>query len=361
MSARENSGWLDETFESRILTRTQAPREFLPSSSLHQKDAKIIEIDDQTDIIDTVTFLVGGTHVVSGGDEGKIRCWRTEDGMEMGTPMDAGSKVCNIAVSQDGKWIVSGTSKGLVQVWNVENGDKLIEFQGHSNWVNAVDVSPDSTRIATGSDDNTASVWSLPTGQQLLGPWEHYHPVFAVKFSPNGRLVATAARQVALFSLNGGYVRIYDNWDGRVVADVPTVVTTLSYNQSLTWSSNSKQLFALSSYVFCLDASTGLTFSKWFIHDDDPGCIALGSNGTFIATSTESSVSFWDTTTHEKIGSVVEHSAPVESMDIFVNYDIVIGGGKKITLRSLYDVLPSSYVSSSFASRAWLVTLRLRY
>ena len=42
-------------------------------------------------------------------DEGKIRHWRVKDSMELGTPMNAGSWVCDIVVLRDGKWIVSGT------------------------------------------------------------------------------------------------------------------------------------------------------------------------------------------------------------------------------------------------------------
>ena len=72
-------------------------------------------------------------------------------------------------------------------------------------------------------------------------------------------------------------------------------------------------------------------------------CIALASNNTFIAVSAKLSVSFWDTTTHEQIGSVIAHSPVVWCMAISTNYDLIIGGGKRITLRGLCDILPSRY------------------
>ncbi|KAF8552430.1 WD40 repeat-like protein, partial [Imleria badia] len=100
--------------------------------------------------IRSVAFLVDGKHVVSGGEGRKIRCWRVEDGEEVGTPMDAGIPLC----SQLGK---------------------------------TVDVSPDGTRIATSSKDKTTCIWSLSTGQRLLGPLEHDDWVVAAKFSPDGR------------------------------------------------------------------------------------------------------------------------------------------------------------------------------
>ena len=304
----------------------------LESSKAQPSSAKTIEIDGRDEIY-TVAFLVDGKHVVGGDREGKIRRWRVKDGMEVGMPMDAGSTLFNIVASQDGKWIVGGIWES-VQVWNVESGKKVSEFKGHSHWVCAVDVSPDSTKIASGSGDKTACVSSLSTGQRLLGPWEHDHLVFAVKFSPDGRFVATATETV---------FRIYDGHDGSLVVNVP-IQTTLSLNHSLAWSSNNKRLFVVSSgKIICLDASTGATLSQWSSHGNEYNHIALASDGTFIAVSSNSSVSFWDATTHKEIGSVIEHTGKVECMANSTNNDIAIGGGNKITLRSLCDILPSSY------------------
>ena len=316
----------------------------LESSEVQPFPAKTIGIDGRGRIW-SVAFLVDGKHVASGDMRGKIRRWRVEDGTEAGTPMDAGGFVCNIAVSRDGKWIVSGTSRGLVQVWNADDGKKVTEFKGHHSYVNAVDVSPDSTKIASGSTDRTACVWSLSTGQRLLGPWEHDGLVFAVKFSPDGCFIATA----------GGSISVYDDRD--LVFNVPIDVAP-SLNHSLAWSSNSKQLFAVySGEIICLDAFTGATLSQWFIHGDIDNRIALASDGALIAASSGSSISFWDATTHEQIGSVVQHTDEVECMAISADYDIAIGGGNKITLCSFHNILPFFYCSyvSTFTSRTRLV------
>ena len=312
-------------------------------SSEDQPFAKTIEINAQGNIY-LVAFFVDGKHVVSGDAKGKIRRWRVEDGMEVGTPMDAGDWVCDIAVSRDGKWIVSGTGRGQVQVWNADDGKKVTEFKGHRDNVCAVDVSPDSTKIASGSNDWTACVWSLPTGQRLLGPWKHDWPLFAVKFSLDGRFIATATLR---------FISVYDSRDGNLVVTVPINVNH-SPNHSLVWSSNSKQLFAVSfGKIICLDASTGATLSQWSIHGDEYNRIALASDGAFIAASSGSSVSFWDATTHEQIGSVIQHFGQVECMAISANYDIAIGGGNNITLCNFRNILPfffPSYVST-FTSR----------
>ena len=313
-----------------ILTRSVGSSEVQPSS------AKTIEINAQGDMR-SVAFLVDGKHIV-GGSEGKIRRWRVEDGMEAGAPMDAGSLVWNIAVSRDGKWIVSGTMEGQVQVWNADDGKKVTGFKGHRDVVYAVDVSPDSTKIASGSRDYTACVWSLSTGQRLLGPWKPDDCVFAVKFSPDGRFIATATYT--------GF-QIYNSRDGNLVITVPIKIHH-SYNHSLAWSSNSKQLFVVSpGKITCFDASTGATLSQWSIHGDNPHpSIALASDGAFIAASSGSSVSFWDATTHEQIGSVIQHTGRFSCMAISANHDTAIGGGNRIALGSLCNILPSSYCNT---------------
>ena len=276
---------------------------------------------------------------MSGGDEGKIRRWRTEDGKEVGTPMDAGSAVYNLAVSRDGKWIVSGTGSGELAVWDVQSQKKVTEWKGHDKWVRGVAISPDGTRIATGScSDKTVCVWSLSTGEQLLGPLEHDRMVVAVKFSPDGRLIATATLQ--------RFIRVYDSQSGDLLVNVPIEVVE-SLNESLVWVSSSKSLFVLSrGNINYLDASTGTTISSWPIHKSSKfGCVrvAVPSRGTFIVASAGSSVSLWDSTTYEQIGSIIDHPYDIVSIAISANDDVVIGGGNAITLRHPCHVFPPFY------------------
>jgi len=265
-----------------------------------------------------------------------------EDGKEvMGTTMNAGSAVLNIAVSRDGKLIVSGTRSGLVTVWDAESHSEVTEFRAHNDYVRAVDISPDATKIASGSDDDTACVWSLSTGERLLGPWKHDHWAVAAKFSPDGRLIVTA-------TYKRDSVRVYDSQNGSLLVDFPVKVNSAT-NHSLAWVSDSKQLFALShdGNIHHVDVSAKTTLSKWLVHStDNPTYIALASNGTFIAASADSSVSLWDTTTHEQIGTLIEYTHRVASMAMSSNYDLVTSGDNRITLWALCGTLPSHYLDN---------------
>ena len=157
------------------------------------------------------------------------------------------------------------------------------------------------------------------------------------KISPDGRRIATAT------TLDP--VRIYDSSHGRLLADAPVQVGSL-FNQSLAWAGLGKELFALSEdgSIHCIDVATGTILSKWAIHDNpDPKCIALASDGAFIAASGGDSVSFWDMATHKQIGPLIHHPDTVWYMAISANHNLAMSGGKKIILRKLTQILPSSY------------------
>ena len=304
------------------------------SRIVEKREAKSIEIDGEVKTR-SIAFVADGDYIVS-SDNNKIRRWRVKDGKEVGQQMDAGSKVWSIAASRDGKWIVSGAYDGRVTVWDAENHKEAIEFRGHSGFVSVMDISPDGTRIATGSWDYTLCVWSLSTGKQLLGPIKHDYRVVAAKFSPDGRRIATATWTTP--------VRVYDSHDGRLLVDTPIRVGS-SYNHSLAWTALSKELLTLSDdgTIHRIDVATGTTLSKWAIHRNyHARCIALASDGAFIAASAKSSVSFWEIATHQQIGPLIHHPYKVESMAISANHSLVMSGGKKIILRKLPDILPSS-------------------
>ncbi|KAI9455062.1 hypothetical protein HD554DRAFT_298615 [Boletus coccyginus] len=88
--------------------------------------------------------------------------------------------------------------------------------------------------------------------------------------------------------------------------------------------------------------------SKWIIHSsNNPTCIALADNGTFIAAAAGSLLSFWDTTRRAQIGTVIEYTHGVWSMVISSNNHLVTSGHKKITLRALRDILPPHYLDNT--------------
>ena len=295
------------------------------SSSIIQKKGIKIVVES---MISSIALLAYGQQFVSGDKNGKIRRWQMEDGEEVGAPINAESSVRCIATSQDGKRIVAGTETTGVSVWDVQSREKLTEFVRAQKGVNSVDISSDGTKILIAWDDKIIDIYSLPDGKKLYG--RKNCDFLLVKFSPDGLFVCGVKRS------KSSSLEVIDIQNADLLCNIRISA------RSVAWTSDSKQLFTLSfdGNILCVEASGGKTLSKWSIPgNDSPTCISLSSNGAFIAASASSSVSFWDTSTQEQIGSIIHHLGSVSSMAISQNYDLVIAGNSTISLWDLLNVL----------------------
>ena len=290
----------------------------------------------------TVAFHTDGMHFFVGTWDG-IQRWRVADGREVGK--QTGMNMNAISVSRDGKWVVCGFVEGA-SVWDAELQRKVVEVEG-TNRVSAVDVSPESTRFATGT--GKASIWSITTGERLVGPLEHGNDsdVTGIKFSPDGGHIATACPDS---------IHIFDSYNGdqliTIKNSLPGFLTTL-----IVWPSD-VLLFAISKSgkIKSFDTSTGSQLAEWKIHSHGGGdmmSVALSADNRFIASSAGHSISFWDTSTHTQLGSVLEDGGEIRSIALSPDGTRLATGAmnnKTITIWNLSDILPESYLPISVST-----------
>ena len=319
---------------------------------------RMIEIIGSTQRICSVVFAKDGKQVLSGGDEGVIRRWRVDDGQEVGEPIRVeGTQIKAIALSPDGKWLVAGLrrldsndGKTNLRVWDTRTRVQVLDIKDHTNTVFAVDVSPDSTKLATGSFDKTACVWNITTGERLVGPLQHENHVMAVQFSPKGDRIATAtAAEDEKDEKTAKSIRIYDSENGQqlVLFDIPFMNNRTM--TSFAWTSDGRQLFAASySQVKHFDTSSGSLLKKWLAPGGGwVGSVALSRNQKFAVVVASKSLSFWDTSTYQQIGTVIKHTSTVWWIALSPNNDQIATGEEngKVTLRNLRNILPVSYLT----------------
>lgn len=340
--------------------------------------SETVEIDGQHKIL-SVLFTEDGKQVWSGGVEGKFRRWRVDNGHMVGEPIQTGGgEIFAAALSPDGKWLACGLrplklndGKASVRVWDTQSHEKVLDIKDHTNTVCSVDISLDSTKLATGSCDEAAFIWSMITGERLVGPLEHGGSVLAVQFSPNGDRIATAtAAENSKDPKTAKSIRIYDSDDGRQLLDIPFRV----YSQSLplAWSADGLQLFAASyGEVTRFDTTSGTVLSKWLVLDDDPfASIILSRNQKFAVVATSDLLSFWDTSTDQQIGTVIQISSLVWAIALSPTDDHIATGEQDgtVTLRSLRSILPDSYLKVDVSDKlgnvvqfntSWSITVAL--
>ena len=242
-----------------------------------------------------------------------------------------------ISASKDHKWIVCGTSGKGARVWDGEMHKEAIHVEGETT-VDAVDVSPDSTRFATGNRKWEASIWSISTGRRLVGPLKHDNWVSGVRFSPSGQDIATACDQ---------NIQIFDSQTGDKLVTIDTHTPALGATTPIAWLSDGQQIFAGSrdKKFRLFDASTGTQLIESQILHGSVHSIALASNGKFVATLADRSITFLDTSTLVRIGPVIEDDKRIRSVAISLDgTHLATGRGDgKIVIRDLRKILPELY------------------
>ena len=292
-----------------------------------------LEVGDSTSV---VTLTANGECLVVGSD--RVRLLQVKDGKEM-TRIETGRGIVRcLAVSKDSRFIAAGTSLGDVTVWDTKTQEKVLAYTTNNGKygipIYAIDFSLHSTRLVVGTRNHTALIFDVATGNivQRLHPPLEIHWVIAANYSPNGDRIATATWRS---------VHVWDSNNGRMLARIDVGVSTWN-NTGLLWFNN--HIFVLSDGTIQeFDASSGLSVSEWPVPAaDEHWCISLPPHGEFIAHSRYHTITFWDTSTHAKLGPI-RHPQTICSIahspdDQF----LVIGGGKgKIAINDLSRITVS--------------------
>ena len=103
-------------------------------------------------------------------------------------------EVNSLTFSLDGTFLVSGSCDKTVNLWDIQTGGVIKTLYGHTGFVWSVSISPDCTMIASGSHDCTIRLWDTQTGECCCVIDGHNSVVRSVSFSPiNPKLLISAS------------------------------------------------------------------------------------------------------------------------------------------------------------------------
>ncbi len=142
-----------------------------------------------------VAFDGDGGRLAAGGQDGKIRVFRT-DRPDL-PPIEwcaHGRSVNALAFMPGTDWLFSGAGDSTICAWDASAGRCLRELHGHSELVSSLSFSPDGSSLVSGSYDRTVRLWDPFAGTMLavLGP--HADCVFGAAISPDGAIAAVAVQ-----------------------------------------------------------------------------------------------------------------------------------------------------------------------
>ena len=76
----------------------------------------------------------GGTHLASGGWDGKVCLWNSQTGELLKTFKGHTQNVSSVAFSPDGSMIACGNNDAI-HIWDVKSGERLNTYRGHTDVV----------------------------------------------------------------------------------------------------------------------------------------------------------------------------------------------------------------------------------
>lgn len=144
-----------------------------------------------------VSWSRDGEWLAAGGRDGRVRRFRSADGVEFGRPFDLGHEVMALAIDSTGRWLAAAGAGGLLSTWDVETSERLFESQGDEWGLGPLECrlrfAPKEPRLfsAIGGWPPTLRLWSVPSGKL---EWErsamedgYFH--VPPRFDPAGRLI----------------------------------------------------------------------------------------------------------------------------------------------------------------------------
>jgi WD40 repeat protein len=164
----------------------------------------------------SAAFSPDASRIVTGGMDGTVRIWDSENGKEKLTLEANSSWVGCVAFSPDGKRIVSGGAAlardAVARVWDAESGAGLVVLKGHStDVVESAVFSPDGALIVTTGRNDFARVWDARTGALVSELRQDGH-VYNASFFPDSRRVITTGFE--------GNAKIWDAPSGSGLAEL---------------------------------------------------------------------------------------------------------------------------------------------
>jgi GTPase SAR1 family protein len=154
----------------------------------------------------SVALAIDGRRALFAYDFSIVQLWDLEDQIELRQLRGHLGNVWSVAVLPDGQRALSGSSDNIMRLWDLQTGAELRRFEGHTGPVRSVSALPDGQRALSGSDDHTVRIWDLETGAELRLLEGHTDIVMSVATLPNGWVLSGSQDRT---------MRLWDPWNGE--------------------------------------------------------------------------------------------------------------------------------------------------
>ncbi|OLL23946.1 putative WD repeat-containing protein [Neolecta irregularis DAH-3] len=163
------------------------------------------------------SYSTGNVELASGGGEGDICLWNTQQDTPLSRLKGHTARVCKVVFHPLKQYILSASFDTTFRLWDLETSSELLLQDGHSDRIFAVSCSPDGSLVSSGGTDAVGRIWDLRTGRGIMILDGHSAAIHSMDWSVTGYQVATASAD--------GTIKI---WDVRKVACGATIAASTS-------------------------------------------------------------------------------------------------------------------------------------
>ena len=279
-----------------------------------------------TDYVNSVSFSLDETFLVSGSDDKTVKLWDVQTGGVIRTLQGHTDWVRSISVSPDQNVVASGSRDKTIRLWNAQTGNCYCLIDGFSDTVNSISFSPsDSQHLVSVSEDHFIKQWGI-NGHQI-GPT---YQGSGATFSKDGTFLAIWRENVAL---------VQDPDSGAVI----TKLQVPESNFDCCCFSPDGRFFA---------GSAGLIIFLWNITGSEPHLIetctghsdyliSLAFSSSLISSSNDKSIKIWQITTLTESEILPMTSAPVTSVSLQAKDGIALSSDSAGVV-TVWDILTGS-------------------
>jgi len=129
-------------------------------------------------------------------------------GFHMISTINAGSALCDVKVSPDGKTVAAASENGKILIFGVD-GKKISQIDAHKDKIFSLDWSNSGFEILSGSYDGSIALWDFKSGKLIKRFEGHGENVYRIRFFDNDSKVISTGYD--------GKVRIWNVADGSSI------------------------------------------------------------------------------------------------------------------------------------------------
>lgn len=324
---------------------------------------KIMEIppDSKGNVvgINDIAVSPDGTLIAAATAGRQVVLWDSRTGRQTTTlDVDSNGTVRAVAFSATGDLIAAGGDDGKLRVWRTKDGSPQPFSDTPSQMITSVAFSPTGNTVAAGTADGVLRLWDAHTGDLRAEPEvvAEKKAVRSVAFNPDPKLVrsepgADGTNEVRDIVLTGDDLGRVQLWDGLtalpesspITVDETSSVSSVAFGVSVNEDGEKYRLAAgmLDGRIHVLDGTT-------FAHDGPafaahPGFVqklAFSPGGTRIVSGgSDNSVRVWNAATHQSIGDpLLGHHGAVSSVAFDPEGTRIISGAQDGSVR-IWDAI----------------------